>query len=67
MIPKTRSGKTLRRVLKQLIENEVSGKREGKVEVPATVEDESVVGVAKERIAAYFEAGGIRGDEKAKL
>ena len=67
MIPKTRSGKILRRVLKQLIENEVSGKREGKVEVPATVEDGSVVDVAKERIVEYFEQGGIGGNEKAKL
>ena len=67
MIPKTRSGKTLRRVLKQLVENEVSGKRESKVEVPATVEDESVVGVAKKKIFEYFKAGGVGGGEKAKL
>ena len=67
LIPKTRSGKTLRRVLKQLIENEVSGKREDKVEVPATVEDGSVVDVAKERIAEYFKRGGIGGNGKAKL
>ena len=67
MIPKTRSGKTLRRVLKQLIENEVSGKREDKVEVPATVEDGSVVDVAKERIVEYFERGGVGGNGKAKL
>lgn len=49
MIPKTRSGKTLRRVLRELVENEVHGDGEKGLSVPATVEDEGVVGVARER------------------
>ncbi|KFY15988.1 hypothetical protein V492_01641, partial [Pseudogymnoascus sp. VKM F-4246] len=39
MIPKTRSGKTLRRVLRELVENGVVGEFERAVKVPATVED----------------------------
>ncbi|EPE34858.1 Acetyl-CoA synthetase-like protein [Glarea lozoyensis ATCC 20868] len=59
MIPKTRSGKTLRRVLRELVENAVHGEFEKEVQVPATVEDAAVVGVAKEKIEEYFrEKGG---------
>ncbi|KAL5348791.1 hypothetical protein ACLOAV_006213 [Pseudogymnoascus australis] len=39
MIPKTRSGKTLRRVLRELLENAVVGEFGAEVKVPATVED----------------------------
>lgn len=56
MIPKTRSGKTLRRVLRQLVENAVHGEFDKQVEVPATVEDPSVVEVARGRVREYFEA-----------
>jgi propionyl-CoA synthetase len=66
MIPKTRSGKTLRRVLRELVENGVEGKYEKEVNVPPTVEDRSVVEAARERIKEYFETG--KGDKlKAKL
>lgn len=59
MIPKTRSGKTLRRVLRALVENAVHGEFDTEVQVPATVEDASVVEVAREKIAQYFrEKGG---------
>ena len=59
MIPKTRSGKTLRRVLRELVENAVHGEFDKEVQVPATVEDASVVEVAREKIAQYFrEKGG---------
>lgn len=55
MIPKTRSGKTLRRVLRELVENAVErGDFEGKVNVPATVEDGEVVEVARGRVREYF-------------
>ena len=47
MIPKTRSGKTLRRVLRELVENAVYGEFEREVQVPATVEDVGVVEVAR--------------------
>lgn len=39
MIPKTRSGKTLRRVLRELVENAVHEEFDKEVQVPATVED----------------------------
>ncbi|CAK7215792.1 hypothetical protein SEUCBS140593_002647 [Sporothrix eucalyptigena] len=54
MIPRTRSGKTLRRVLRELLENAVHGDFDAPVTVPSTVEDASVVEVARERIRAYF-------------
>ncbi|MCJ1285716.1 hypothetical protein MMC26_005057 [Xylographa opegraphella] len=58
MIPKTRSGKTLRRVLRELVENAVHGEFEKEVQVPATVEDAAVVEVAREKIREYFERKG---------
>lgn len=59
MIPKTRSGKTLRRVLRELVENAVHEEFEKEVQVPATVEDASVVEVARGKIKEYFvEKGG---------
>ncbi|KAL8801857.1 MAG: hypothetical protein Q9200_006797 [Gallowayella weberi] len=71
MIPKTRSGKTLRRVLRELVENGVHGDFDKKVQVPATVEDASVVDVAREKIREYFLEKGKdlhkATEEKAKL
>lgn len=58
MIPKTRSGKTLRRVLRELVENAVHGEFEKEVQVPATVEDASVVQVAREKVREYFQEKG---------
>lgn len=58
MIPKTRSGKTLRRVLRELVENSVHEEFEKEVSVPATVEDASVVEVARGKIKEYFEERG---------
>ncbi|TGO23552.1 hypothetical protein BPAE_0128g00020 [Botrytis paeoniae] len=73
MIPKTRSGKTLRRVLRELLENEYHGEGGKSVNVPATIEDESVIEVARGKVRDYFEVKG-RGDggtekgiERAKL
>jgi propionyl-CoA synthetase len=54
MIPKTRSGKTLRRVLRELVENGVRGDFDAPVNVPPTVEDADVVEVARERVREYF-------------
>lgn len=55
MIPKTRSGKTLRRVLRELVENAVEkGDFERAVNVPATVEDMEVVEIARARVREYF-------------
>ena len=58
MIPKTRSGKTLRRVLRELLENAVHGEFVKEVQVPATVEDATVVEVARSKIREYFEERG---------
>lgn len=58
MIPKTRSGKTLRRVLRGLIENAVHGEFDKDVQIPATVEDAAVVTVAREKIRVYFKEKG---------
>ncbi|EXJ80254.1 propionyl-CoA synthetase [Capronia coronata CBS 617.96] len=55
MIPKTRSGKTLRRVLRELVENAVEGNYDKEVNVPATVEDKEVVEAARQKIQEWFE------------
>ena len=60
MIPKTRSGKTLRRVLRTLVENAVHGEFEKDVQIPATVEDAGVVDVARVKIREYFRLKGTR-------
>ncbi|EAW06292.1 putative acyl-CoA synthetase [Aspergillus clavatus NRRL 1] len=54
MIPKTRSGKTLRRVLRELVEQGVRGEFAGTVSIPPTVEDAEVVEVARARVREYF-------------
>lgn len=58
MIPKTRSGKTLRRVLRELLENAVHGEFEKEVQVPSTVEDVGVVEIAKGKVREYFRERG---------
>ena len=55
MIPKTRSGKTLRRLLRELVENAVHGEFDKEVQVPATVEDAGVVEVARGKVKQYFQ------------
>jgi propionyl-CoA synthetase len=64
IIPKTRSGKTLRRVLRELVENAVHDEFDKKVTVPATVEDADVVEVARGKVREYFESEG-RGRHQA--
>lgn len=56
VIPKTRSGKTLRRVLRALLENGVHGEVDKAVSVPSTVEDAGVVDAARDAVRAYFAA-----------
>ncbi|KAF3761118.1 acetyl-CoA synthetase-like protein [Cryphonectria parasitica EP155] len=58
IIPKTRSGKTLRRVLRELLENGVHGEFDKAVSVPSTVEDASVVDAAARAVRVYFESRG---------
>ena len=67
MIPKTRSGKTLRRCLRELVENGTQGQYGKEINVPATVEDRDVVEVAREKVKEYFEKKGEEGALKAKL
>lgn len=57
IIPRTRSGKTLRRVLREVVELGVKGEWEGRVNVPATVEDPGVVEKARGAVREYFERG----------
>jgi propionyl-CoA synthetase len=58
MIPKTRSGKTLRRVLRDLIENATHGEFDKKVSVPSTIEDPEAVNVARQKVREYFDLKG---------
>ncbi|KAI0100178.1 AMP-binding enzyme [Nemania sp. FL0031] len=58
MIPKTRSGKTLRRVLRELVENAVHADYDRHVQYPATIEDPSVIEVARRKVAEYFRHRG---------
>ena len=67
MIPKTRSGKTLRRVLRELVENAVHGDFAKEVQVPATVEDASAVVVAREKIKQYFQEKGGKAHEAVEV
>ena len=62
MIPKTRSGKTVRRVLRELLENAaIKGDYSGPVNVPPTVEDMDVVEVARAQVKNYFDEQKARG------
>lgn len=63
MIPKTRSGKTLRRVLRELVENAVHEEFDKEVAWPATIEDVAVIDVARSKVAEYFKQK--RGAHKA--
>jgi propionyl-CoA synthetase len=58
MIPKTRSGKTLRRVLRELIENATHGEMDKEVAVPSTIEDREAVEVARGKVKEYFDVKG---------
>ncbi|POR36348.1 Uncharacterized protein TPAR_03453, partial [Tolypocladium paradoxum] len=69
MIPKTRSGKTLRRVLRELVDRAVHGELDAAVAVPSTVEDAGVVEVARAKVREYFARHGGRHapvEERAK-
>jgi len=58
MIPKTRSGKTLRRVLRELLENGVHGEFDKPVSVPPTVEDAAIIDVSRAKVREYFQGQG---------
>ncbi|PWN46517.1 acetyl-CoA synthetase-like protein [Violaceomyces palustris] len=57
-LPKTRSGKTLRRTIRAIVENSAEGRKDGEIPVPPTIEDREVVDIVKKAIEDYFQAGG---------
>jgi len=57
IIPKTRSGKMLRRVLRDVLENAVAGEFDKEINIPATVEDSGAVEQAKIAVREFFTAG----------
>lgn len=60
IIPKTRSGKTLRRVLRELIENAVHGEFQKEIVWPATIEDAYTIEIARGKITEYFKMNGAK-------
>ncbi|UPK97511.1 hypothetical protein LCI18_008446 [Fusarium solani-melongenae] len=54
IIPRTRSGKAVRRVVWALIENAVHGEPDKEITVPSTLEDPSVIDAARAQIREYF-------------
>ncbi|SCV67911.1 BQ2448_5522 [Microbotryum intermedium] len=58
-LPKTRSGKTLRRTVKELVEAASEGNWDRKVGFPPTIEDEVVVEEVREVVNGFF-----KGEEK---
>lgn len=63
-IPKTRSGKTLRRVLREIVERGIDGDWQGELAVPATVEDRSHVDWAREKVKVWMESRSASGKTK---
>ena len=59
-ILKTRSGKMLRRVLRGLLEHAVDGDFDKEVQIPATIEDASLVEVTRTKIRQYFNERGVK-------
>ncbi|KAM0752423.1 acetyl-CoA synthetase-like protein [Meredithblackwellia eburnea MCA 4105] len=57
-LPKTRSGKTLRRTVKDLVENASVGKYDAAAAFPPTIEDVTAVDDARAHINEYFKAEG---------
>ncbi|KAK4053531.1 hypothetical protein OIV83_001699 [Microbotryomycetes sp. JL201] len=54
LLPKTRSGKVLRRTVKELVENASQGKLDAPVGYPPTIEDASTVEEARKVVNAWF-------------
>ena len=53
-IPRTRSGKTLRRVLRTLVENAAAGQPDKEVNIPPTIENTATVDHAREATKKWF-------------
>ncbi|KAJ3561729.1 hypothetical protein NPX13_g8831 [Xylaria arbuscula] len=67
IIPKTRSGKTMRRVLRDLVENAMRGGINDRLEVPATIEDYTTVTNARSKLGEYLELQRSKRTSRAKL
>lgn len=63
IIPKTKSGKILRRVIRELVENASKGDLDKDVAVPPTIEDVEVVDNSKVAVRKYF----LNKPQKARL
>lgn len=57
-LPKTRSGKTLRRVCRAYVENAANGEPDKAVDVPATIEDASVLPPVQEAVKKFMATRG---------
>ncbi|CAO1618722.1 unnamed protein product [Parajaminaea phylloscopi] len=57
-LPKTRSGKTLRRSIRAIVENVANNVKDGEVPVPPTIEDRDVLGPITSAIERHFAAKG---------
>lgn len=62
-LPKTRSGKTLRRTVKDLVKNAAKGRLDAPASYPPTIEDVGVVEEVRQVVNAYFSQ---KGPEKVK-
>ncbi|KAK3695986.1 hypothetical protein LTR37_018204 [Vermiconidia calcicola] len=60
LIPKTRSGKMLRRNLRELVENAAKVENEKEVQVPATIEDPAAIDAARKAIKEYYDKQNAR-------
>lgn len=65
IIPKTRSGKVLRRTLRELVENGSLGDFTSAVNFPPTIEDSTAVDFARTAVKDYFQ--GRRTRVRAKM
>lgn len=53
-LPKTRSGKTIRKLIRNIVEHAVKGQEEYELNAPPTIEDIEVAYACKQTIHAYF-------------
>lgn len=57
-LPKTRLGKTLRRICRAFVENHTNGEPDKKVDIPATIEDASVLPAVEVAVKEYISRKG---------
>ncbi|KAK2598023.1 hypothetical protein QQS21_005860 [Conoideocrella luteorostrata] len=62
IIPKTRSGKILHQVLRELLTNAINCENHKEVTVPTTIEDINAVDAARKCLTEYFQGGVAKAD-----